>query len=229
MATENDTATRQHVRLPADDATTEALASYLVREEQRGLRDALLTAASLVAIARGFSAWITRNPGGDSSTPPPTDLCKELELPAGFEYFERTSEVPVIDDAPAWHHLDDPRGAEAPESPHAAIVRAVVEDHTNSINVELFVAVAVAAVAVLLRVATDRYFELEWLRPWSSWALGFAATVAIELAFVRRIARRIGRKAHDRIMEHDALQAARALRLEFEDSNAWTSEPDVDS
>ena len=227
MATESETTTRQHVRLPADDPTTEALATYLVREEQRSLRDALLTAASLVAIARGFSAWITRNPS-DGTTPPPTDLYRELELPSGFEYFERTSEVPVIDAAPAWHHLNDPQGAEPPESPHAAIVRAVVEDHTNAINLELFVAVAVVVVAVLIRVATDRYFELEWLRPWSSWALGFAATVAIALAFVRRIARKIGRKANDRIVEHDALQAARTLRLKFEDSNAWNSEPDGD-
>ncbi len=69
MATKNNTATQQHVRLPADDPTTEALATYLVREEQHGLRDALLTAASLVAIARGYSTWITRNPSGDSRTP----------------------------------------------------------------------------------------------------------------------------------------------------------------
>ncbi len=43
MATKNNTATHQHVRPPADDPTTEALATYLVREEQHGLRDALLT------------------------------------------------------------------------------------------------------------------------------------------------------------------------------------------
>lgn len=226
MALESRATLQQHVRLPADDPTTEAVATYLVREQHRDLRVALLTAASLVEVARGFSVWIADTSADWGSAPPPSDLYADLELPAGFAYFDRTSEVPVIDAAPAWHHLDEPRGGEPPESPHAAIVREVVEDYTNTINVELFVALAVAAIAVVIRVATDRYHELQWLRSWSSWALGLAATLTIALALVRYYARKIGRRARDRIDEHDTLETARALRRQFEDSNAWSTDPD---
>ncbi len=225
MALENRATVQQHVRLPADDPTTEAVATYLVRERQRSLRDALLTATSLVEVARGFSAWIADASTVRGTDPPPSDLYADLELPAGFAYFDRSSDVPVIDAAPAWHHLDEPQGAEPPESPHAAIVREVVEDHTNTINVQLFVAVVVAAIAVVLRVAADRYHELEWLTSWCSWTLGLAATLTIALALLRYYARKIGRSARDRIDGHDALEAARALRRQFEDSNAWTTEP----
>lgn len=226
MALESIGTTQQHVRLPADDPTTEAVATYLVREQQRNLRDALLTAASLVQVARGFSAWIADTSTDGVTDTQPSDLYADLELPASFAYFDRTSEVPVIDATPAWHHLDEPRGAEPRESPHAAIIREVVEDHTNTINVELFIALAVAAMAVVIRVSTDRYHELEWLASWSSWALGFAATLAIALALVRYYARKIGRVARDQIVEHDALETARALRRQFEDSTAWCTERD---
>jgi len=226
MALETKATLQQHVRLPADDPTTEAVATYLVREQRRNVRDALLAAASLVEVTRGFSAWIADTSADWGSAPPPSDLYADLELPVGFAYFDRTSQVPVIDAAPAWHHLDEPRGAEPSESPHAAIVREVVEDHTNTISVELLVVVAVSAMAGLIGLATDRYHELEWLRSWSLWAFGFAATLTIALALVRYYVCKIGRRARDRIDEHDALETARALRRQFEDSNAWTTDPD---
>ena len=69
MATEAGTTTTQHVHLRADDPTTEALATFLIRENQQTLREALLTAASLVAIARRFSTWVAANP----TSPTPTD------------------------------------------------------------------------------------------------------------------------------------------------------------
>ena len=166
------------------------MATFLIRKDQQTLREALLTAASLVAIARRFSTWVAANP----TTPTPTDLYGQLEVPHGFHYFERTAASPVIDEAPTWHHIDEPPGTEPAESPHAAIVRQVVEDHTNTINLAPAIATAVTITAVLLR-AVANYLNLDGLTPWTTWALGLATTLALALAFGRHVARRIGRTA----------------------------------
>lgn len=218
MATETGTTTTHHVHLRADDPTTEALATFLIRENQQTLREALLTAASLVAIARRFSTWVAANP----TSPTPTDLYGLLEVPAGFVYFERTAAVPVIGAAPAWHHVDEPPGTEPVDSPHAAIVRHVVEEHTNTINLALAIATVVTIAAVVLR-AVANYLNLDELTPWTTAGLGLATTLALVLAFGRHVARRIGRTANDRIAEHDSLQAARALRRSLQDSTEWAS------
>ena len=215
MATETGTTTTHHVHLRADDPTTEALATFFIREDQQTLREALLTAASLVAVARRFSTWVAANPT-------PTDLYGLLEVPAGFEYFERTAAVPVIGAGPACHHVDEPPGTEPVDSPHAAIVRHVVEGHTNTINLALAIATAVTIAALVLR-AVANYLNLDGLTPWTTAGLGLATTLALVLAFGRHVARRIGRTAIDRITEHDALQAARALRRSLQDSTKWAS------
>lgn len=223
MATKAGTTTTQHVHLRADDPTTEALATFLIREDQQSLREALLTAASLVAIARRFSTWVAANP----TTPTPTDLYEQLEVPHGFHYFERTAPVPVIDEAPTWHNYDERPGTEPAEPPHAAIVRQVVDDHTNTLNLALATASAVAIVAVLLKVLTN-HLDLEQLRPWSTWGLVITTAAVLSLAFGRHVARMIGRTANDRILGHDSLQAARSVRLQIEESTPWATLADLD-
>ena len=199
-------------------SATDAVATYLVRERGRPAVAAVDEARTVVDMMRGFATWLATKPA-EPMQPANTTGYEELELPPGFDYFEATAtaDLPVIDAAPAWQHLDDPRGSAELDSIHAEIVQDVVEDFTNPERIYGALAGTTAVLAVLLHVFVAQADLSPSLQTWTFRAIFPPAILLFVVLVELYTARRLRRATVDRIVEHDARERARLWRKNLDD------------
>lgn len=220
MAADDQAVVRPDSALPGlSGSPADAVATYLVRERGRPAVAAVDEARNLIDVMRGFAAWLAAKPGDREASTKHAGF-QEIELPPGFDYFEATAtpNLPVIDAAPAWQHLDDPRASEEIDSIHAGIVQDVIEDFTNPERIWGAVAAITAIAAVLLHVFTTQAGISASLQAWTLRAIFPPAIMLFGVLVELYTARRLRRAAVDRIAEHDAREAARKWRSNLDNS-----------
>lgn len=221
MAAEHQAVVRSESARPElSGSPADAVATYLVRERGRPAVAAVDEARTLVDVMRGFATWFAAQPD-ERLAPAGETSFEELELPPGFDYFEATAtaNLPVIDAAPAWQHLDQPRASEEIDSIHAGIVQNVVEDFTNPERIWGALAAVTAIAAVLLHVFATQANVSVSLQTWTFRAIFPPAIMLFGVLVELYTARRLRRAAVDRIVEHDAREHARLWRKQLDDQS----------